>query len=130
MELSYDLGVVAVKEAIKRAGITPDMVDETVLGCILQAGQGQGVARQVAIKSGIPVEKPAYTINMICGSGLRAVQIAAQQIISGESDVVVAGGRGGHSQVILPWGLHSEAIIKPVTLPNGKIAKSYKEFKK
>jgi acetyl-CoA C-acetyltransferase len=89
---AVDLGVVAVKEAIKRAGITPDMVDETILGCILQAGQGQGVARQVAVKSGIPVEKPAYTVNMICGSGLRTVQIAAMQIISGESDVVVAGG--------------------------------------
>ncbi len=89
---AVDLGVVAVKEAIKRAGITPDMVDETVMGCILQAGQGQGVARQVAVKAGIPVEKPAYTINMICGSGLRAVQIAAQEIMSGESDIMVAGG--------------------------------------
>lgn len=89
---AVDLGVIAVKEAIKRAGITPDVVDETIMGCILQAGQGQGVARQVAVKSGIPVEKPAYTINMICGSGLRAVQIAAMQIISGESDVVIAGG--------------------------------------
>lgn len=89
---AVDLGVTAVKEAIKRAGITPDMVDDTIMGCILQAGLGQGVARQVAVKSGIPVEKPAYTINMICGSGLRAVQVAAQQIISGECDIVVAGG--------------------------------------
>ncbi len=89
---AVDLGVVAVKEALKRAGVSPEMVDETVMGCILQAGQGQGVARQVAVKSGIPVEKPAYTINMICGSGLRAVQIAAQQIMTGECDVVVAGG--------------------------------------
>jgi acetyl-CoA C-acetyltransferase len=68
------------------------MVDETIMGCILQAGLGQGVARQVAVNAGIPVEKPAYTINMICGSGLRAVQIAAQQIITGECDIVVAGG--------------------------------------
>ena len=89
---AVDLGVTAVKEAIKRAGITPEMVDDTIMGCILQAGLGQGVARQVAVKSGIPVEKPAYTINMICGSGLRAVQVAAQQIISGECDIVVAGG--------------------------------------
>jgi acetyl-CoA C-acetyltransferase len=89
---AVELGVVAVKEAIKRAGITPEMVDETVLGCILQAGLGQGVARQVAVKSGIPVEKPAYTVNMICGSGLRTVQIAAQQIMTGECDIVVAGG--------------------------------------
>ena len=89
---AVNLGVAAVKEAIKRAGISPEMVDETVMGCILQAGLGQGVARQVAVNSGIPVEKPAYTINMICGSGLRAVQIAAQQIMTGECDVVVAGG--------------------------------------
>ncbi|MEA4848258.1 MAG: acetyl-CoA C-acetyltransferase [Clostridiaceae bacterium] len=89
---AVDLGVTVVKEAIKRAGISAEMVDDTVMGCILQAGLGQGVARQVAVKSGIPVEKPAYTINMICGSGLRAVEIAAQQIISGECDIVVAGG--------------------------------------
>lgn len=89
---AVDLGIAAVEEAIKRAGITPDMVDQTILGCILQAGLGQGVARQIAVKSGIPVEKPAMTINMICGSGLRTVHLAAQAIISGESDIVVAGG--------------------------------------
>ncbi len=89
---AVDLGTKAIKEAIKRAGIGPEMVDETIMGCILQAGLGQGVARQAAVKAGIPVEKPAYTINMICGSGLRSVQIAAQQIISGECDIVVAGG--------------------------------------
>lgn len=89
---AVDLGAIAIKEAIKRAGITPDMVDQTVMGCILQAGQGQGVARQAAVKAGVPIEKPAMTINMICGSGLRAVQLAAQAIISGECDVVVAGG--------------------------------------
>ncbi len=95
---AVDLGTVAVEEAIKRAGITPDMVDQTILGCILQAGLGQGVARQVAVKAGIPIEKPAMTINMICGSGLRAVHLAAQAIISGESDIVVAGGTENMSQ--------------------------------
>ncbi len=89
---AVDLGVVAVKEAIKRAGITPDMVDETILGCVLQAGLGQGVARQVAVHSGIPVEKPAMTINMICGSGLKSVQLAAQAIQCGDADIVIAGG--------------------------------------
>ena len=89
---AVELGAITIKEAIKRAGITPDMVDETILGCILQSGQGQGVARQAAVKAGIPVEKPAMTINMICGSGLKAVQLAAQAIISGDCDVVVAGG--------------------------------------
>ncbi|MDF2892206.1 MAG: acetyl-CoA acetyltransferase [Clostridia bacterium] len=74
------------------------MVDETILGCILQSGQGQGVARQAAVKAGIPIEKPAMTINMICGSGLKAVQLAAQAIISGDCDVVVAGGTENMSQ--------------------------------
>ncbi len=89
---AVDLGVTAVKEAIKRAGITPEMVDETIMGCILQAGLGQGVARQVAVKSGIPVEKPAFTVNMICGSGLKTVQLAVQAIALGDADIVVAGG--------------------------------------
>ncbi len=89
---AVDLGVVVVKEALNRAGIKPEMVDQTILGCILQAGLGQGVARQVSVKSGIPVEKPAMTINMICGSGLRSVQLAVQAIVSGESEIVVAGG--------------------------------------
>ncbi|HWR61156.1 MAG TPA: acetyl-CoA C-acetyltransferase [Clostridia bacterium] len=87
-----DLGVIAVKEALRRANITPEIVDETILGCILQAGQGQGVARQIAVKSGIPVEKPAFTVNMICGSGLKTVQLAAQAIALGDADIVVAGG--------------------------------------
>ncbi len=89
---AIDLGVIAVKAAIERAGITPDMVDETVLGCVLQAGLGQGVARQVAVQAGIPVEKPAFTVNMICGSGLKTIQLAAQAIALGDADIVVAGG--------------------------------------
>ncbi len=89
---AVELGAIVVKEAIKRAGIRPDQVDQTILGCILQAGLGQGVARQAAVKAGIPVEKPAYTINIICGSGLKTVQLAAQAIMTGESDIVVAGG--------------------------------------
>lgn len=87
-----ELGTIVIKEAIKRAKISPDQVDQTIMGCVLQAGQAQGVARQAALNAGIPVEKPAYTINLICGSGLKAVQLAAQAIISGESDIVVAGG--------------------------------------
>lgn len=89
---AVDLGVAAVKEALKRANVAPEMVDETILGCILQAGQGQGVARQVAVKSGIPIEKPAFTVNMICGSGLKTVQLAAQAIALDDADIVVAGG--------------------------------------
>lgn len=93
-----ELGAIAAKEAIKRAGIAPDMIDQIILGCVLQSGLGQGVARQVAVNAGIPVEKPAVTINMICGSGLRSVEMAAQAIMSGESEVVLAGGTENMSQ--------------------------------
>jgi len=86
------LGEVVIAEAIKRAGITPDMVCETIFGCVLQAGLYQGVARQAAVNAGIPVEKPAITINMICGSGLRAVEMAAQAVKCGDADIVVCGG--------------------------------------
>jgi len=89
---AVDLGVVAAKEAIERAGITPELIDEVYVGNILSAGLGQGVARQVSIGAGIPVEKPAMTINIICGSGLRSVSLAAQLIKAGEADVILAGG--------------------------------------
>lgn len=87
-----DLGAIAIKEALKRASVDPSVVDEVYMGCILQAGHGQGVARQASIKAGIPVEVPATTINMLCGSGLRTVSLAAQTIIAGDNDVVVVGG--------------------------------------
>lgn len=87
-----DLGAIAIKEALNRAKISADVVDEVYLGCILQAGQGQGVARQAAIKAGLPVEVPATTINMLCGSGLRTVSMAAQIIQSGDCDTIVVGG--------------------------------------
>ena len=87
-----ELGRIAIVEALKRANISPDMVDETLLGCVLQAGQYQGVARQAAVNAGIPVEKPALCINMICGSGLRSVAMAAQAIQCGDADVIVCGG--------------------------------------
>lgn len=86
------LGAIAVKEAIKRAGISPEMVDEVVLGCVLQAGLGQNVARQVSIAAGIPQEVPSLTINKVCGSGLRTVGLAAQMIKAGDADIVVCGG--------------------------------------
>lgn len=86
------LGAVAVKEAIKRAGISPEMVDEVVLGCVLQAGLGQNVARQVSMAAGIPQEVPSMTINKVCGSGLRTVGLAAQMIKAGDAEIVVCGG--------------------------------------
>ncbi|MDF2486693.1 MAG: acetyl-CoA acetyltransferase, partial [Herbinix sp.] len=87
-----ELGAVVISEAVKRTGIAPDMVDQVYMGCVIQAGLGQNVARQAAIKAGLPVEVPAVTVNVVCGSGLYAVNMAAQMIISGEADIVVAGG--------------------------------------
>jgi acetyl-CoA C-acetyltransferase len=87
-----ELGAVAVRAALERAGLAGGDVDEVILGCVLQAGLGQNPARQVAIAAGIPKEVPATSINMLCGSGLKAVAIAAQMIRAGDVDVVVAGG--------------------------------------
>jgi len=86
------LGEVVVREAVRRAGIQPTDVDMVYMGCVLQAAQGQNVARQAAVNAGIPVESPAITINVVCGSGLEAVNMAARMILLGEADVVVAGG--------------------------------------
>ena len=86
------LGEVVIREAIKRAGIQPSDVDMVYMGCILQAAQGQNVARQAAVNAGIPVESPSVTINVVCGSGLEAVNMAARMVLLGEADVVVAGG--------------------------------------
>lgn len=87
-----ELGIVAAKEAIKRAGINPEEISETIIGNILSAGLGQNVSRQIAIRAGVPDTKPAMTINKLCGSGLRAVSMAAQFIMLGDADVVLAGG--------------------------------------
>ncbi|WP_195217728.1 acetyl-CoA C-acetyltransferase [Anaerococcus vaginalis] len=89
---AVDLGIVAAKAAIERAGIKPEDVEETVLGCVLQAGLGQNVARQISLGAGIPITTPAMTINKVCGSGLRTVSLAAQMILAGDVDVVLAGG--------------------------------------
>ena len=87
-----DLATVVVKEALKRTGIAPEQVDEVYMGCVIQAGLGQNPARQAAVNAGIPVEVPATTINVLCGSGLHCVNMAAQMIEAGDADVVVAGG--------------------------------------
>lgn len=86
------LGAIAVKEAIKRAGIDAGAVEEVIMGCVLQGGLGQNVARQISIDAGIPQEVPSMTLNKVCGSGLRAVELAAQIIKAGDADIVVAGG--------------------------------------
>lgn len=89
---AVELGTIAVKEALKRANIKPEQVDETYFGCVIQSALLPNVARQVSVNAGIPVEKPALTINILCGSGLRAVSMAAQMIKAGDADIVVAGG--------------------------------------
>ncbi len=86
------LGAIAIKGAVERAGIKPEMVDEVIMGTVLQGGLGQNVARQMTLDAGLPIEVPAMTINKVCGSGLRAVELAAQIIKAGDADIVVAGG--------------------------------------
>ena len=94
-----DLGAVAVKEAVKRAGIKAEDVDEVIMGCVVQAGLGQAPARQAALKAGLPPDVSALTVNMVCGSGLRAVSLAAQAIKLGDADFVVAGGMESMSNI-------------------------------
>jgi acetyl-CoA C-acetyltransferase len=93
------LGRIAAAEAIRRAGITPDRIDETIIGSARQAGNGPNLARQIAFRSQVPVEKPAYTVNQACGSGLKSVLLGAQSILLGENQIVLAGGVEQMSQI-------------------------------
>ncbi|EQF23872.1 acetyl-CoA acetyltransferase [Clostridioides difficile CD160] len=95
---AVQLGTIAVKEAISRIGLNLSEIDEVIIGNVLQAGLGQNVSRQIAINAGIPNSVPSYTVNKLCGSGLKSVQLAAQSISSGENDVVIAGGTENMSQ--------------------------------
>lgn len=95
---AVDLGALVIKEALNKAGVKPECVDEVLMGNVIQAGLGQNPARQAAVKAGLPVEVPAMTINKVCGSGLRCVALAAQMIKAGDADVVVAGGMENMSQ--------------------------------
>ena len=87
-----DLGAIVIKEALNRAGVKPEQVDEVLMGCVIQAAQGQNVARQASIKAGLPIEVPAVTLNVVCGSGLKCVNEAATMILADQADIVVAGG--------------------------------------
>ena len=93
------LGAIAIKGAVERAGIKPEMVDEVIMGAVLQGGLGQNVARQMTLDAGLPIEVPAMTINKVCGSGLRAVELAAQIIKAGDADILVAGGMESMSNI-------------------------------
>ncbi len=89
---AVDLGAVVIKEALARGGVRPDQVDEVLMGCVLQSGLGQNVARQAALKADFPVEVPCTTINKLCGSGLKTISMAALSVSAGEADIIVAGG--------------------------------------
>ncbi|MBQ8983780.1 MAG: acetyl-CoA C-acyltransferase, partial [Lachnospiraceae bacterium] len=102
-----ELGAIVIKEALSRAGVPADQVDQVYMGCVIQAGLGQNVARQASIKAGLPIECPAVTINVVCGSGLNCVNMAAQMIQAGDADIVVAGGMENMS-------------MAPFALPNGR----------
>ena len=115
---AQELGAIAIKEALKRAGVSKNDVDEAVLGNVLQAGLGQNPARQAAIMADLPVETPSYTVNKVCGSGLKAVSLAAQSIICGDADIVVAGGFESMSNA--PYLLESKARWG-YRLGNGKL---------
>ena len=114
---AVDLGAVAVKEAVRRSGARPDQVDEVILGCILQAGLGMNPARQASIRAGIPESVPAHTVNKVCGSGLKAVMLAAQAVKCGDAELIVAGGTESMSGApyLLPGGRWGER------LGNGKL---------
>lgn len=100
-----ELGAIAIKEAVKRAGVDPANVDEVIMGCVVSAGLGQAPARQAALKAGLPPEVSALTINMVCGSGLRAVALAGQSVQLGDADFVVAGGMESMSNI--PYALQT-----------------------
>jgi acetyl-CoA C-acetyltransferase len=107
---AHDLGKVAIKAAIDRAGVEPARVSEVILGQILQAGQGQGPARQASINAGIPVEVPAWSVNQLCGSGLRAVALGYQGIVNGDSEIAVVGGQ--ESMSMAPHCAHLRSGVK------------------
>lgn len=104
---AVELGALVIREALQRAGVAADQVDEVIMGNVLQAGLGQNPARQAAIKAGVPVEVPSLTVNKVCGSGLRAVNMAAQSILAGDADIVVAGGMESMSNA--PYVLDAKA---------------------
>jgi len=104
---AVDLGAIVIKEALNRATVKPEAIDEIIMGNVLQAGLGQNPARQAAVQSGVPQEVPSFTINKVCGSGLKAVNLAAQSILAGDADIVVAGGM--ESMTNAPYLLDSKA---------------------
>lgn len=95
---AVELGTIVAKEALIRANVKPEMIDEVIFGNVLQAGLGQNVARQISVHAGIPMEVPSYTVNKVCGSGLKTVALAAQAILAGDAEIILAGGTENMSQ--------------------------------
>ena len=109
------LGSIVIKEALNRAGVPADKVDHVYMGCVIQAGLGQNVARQASIGAGLPIETPAVTVNVVCGSGLNCVNMAAQMIQAGDADIVVAGGMENMSMApfAIPNGRYGYRMLRP-----------------
>src|ERR1700721_3604425 len=107
---AHDLGAIAIKAALERAGVEPGRVSEVIMGQILSAGEGQNPAREASIAAGIPVESPAWGVNQLCGSGLRTVALGFQAILNGDSEIVVAGGQ--ESMSMAPHCAHLRNGVK------------------
>jgi len=123
---AQQLGAIVIKEALKRANVKPELVNEVIFGNVLQAGLGQNPARQAAIYAGVPNEVPAFTVNKVCGSGLKCVELAAQSILAGDNDIVVAGGMESMSNAPFVtsgkarWGLRmGDSTLTDVMIKDG-----------
>ena len=116
---AVDLGAIVIKEALNRAGVKPEQVDHVYMGNVIQAGLGQNVARQASIKAGLPVETTAVTVNVVCGSGLNCVNMAAQMIEAGDADIVVAGGMESMSRA--PYALPNARFGYRMNAPKGSL---------
>ena len=128
-----EMGAIVIKEALKRANVAPENVDEVMFGCILTAGLGQNVARQASLKAGIPIEVPAYTVGMVCGSGMKSVIEGARSIVAGDADIIVAGGTENMSAApySIPaarWGarMNNNKIID--TMVNDGLTDAYNNY--
>ena len=130
---AVDLGAIVIKEALKRANVASETVDEVMFGCVLTTGLGQNVARQAAVKAGIPIEVPAYTVGMVCGSGMKSVIEGARSIIAGDADIIVAGGTENMSAApyTLPsarWGARMGNTKLVDTMINDALTDAYNDY--
>ena len=116
---AVDLGAIVIKEALNRAGVKPEQVDHVYMGNVIQAGLGQNPARQASLKAGLPIETPAVTVNVVCGSGLNCVNMAAQMIEAGDADIVVAGGMESMSRA--PYALPNARFGYRMNAPKGSL---------